>query len=173
LWKIGRRDHEMIRTVWLAALCLVVLGAMAVGKVAKAPPAQTTDETAADGSTVGVDLGQEPLAKADRLQITYVGQETSTQSTMPPVDPIVPHVQNVVPPAEADIVSRHWHDPNDTTFGAAKSKRVAKRGKSAEDHRDSHAVDRSKPSEQTGRCDHTAVLGGLLRSLNLAPACDS
>jgi hypothetical protein len=137
----------MIRTVWLAALCLVVLGAMAVGKVAKAPPAPTTAETAADGGTVGVDLGQEPLTKADRLQITYVRQETPTQSTVPPVDPIVPDVQNVVPPAEADIVSRHWHDPHDTTFTAAKSKRPAKRGKSAEDSRDSRAAGRSKPSE--------------------------
>jgi hypothetical protein len=79
----------MIRTVWLAAVCLVVLGAMAVGKVAKTPAAPTTDETPVDGAAVGADLVHEPLTKADRLQITYVRQETPSQSTVPPIDPIV------------------------------------------------------------------------------------
>jgi hypothetical protein len=54
----------MIRTVWLAAVCLIVLGAMAVGKVTKIP-APTNDDTLVDGPTVGADLIQEPLSKAD------------------------------------------------------------------------------------------------------------
>ena len=160
----------MIRTVWLAAACLVVLGAVAAGKVAITPAAQTTNERPQDGATVGADLGREPLIKGDRLEITHVLQETPSQSTLRPVDPIVPEVPKVISPAPTNIVSR-WHDPN--AISATKSKRTASKGKSATDSRDSHAADRSKPSEQTKRCDRTAAFGGLLRSLNLAPACDS
>jgi hypothetical protein len=164
----------MIRTVWLAAVCLVVLGAMAVGKAAKTP-ALTTDETSVDGATVHADLVHEPLIKGDRLQITYVRQETPSQSTVPPIDPIVPDVQKVFSPAETNIVSRHWHDPNATNSPAAKSKQAVtvKKGKSAADSRGNQAADRSKPSAQIKRCDQTAAFSSLLRSLNLAPACDS
>jgi ribosomal protein S14 len=163
----------MIRTVWLAAACLVVLGAMAAGKVANTPVAQTTDEKPLDGATVGSDLAREPLIKADRLEIAYVRQETPSQPTLQPIDPIVPEAPEMISPAETNIVSRHWHDPNDTNSSTAKPKRTAKKGRSAADSRDSQAADRSKPSEQTKRCDRTATFSGLLRSLNLAPACDS
>jgi type IV secretory pathway VirB10-like protein len=164
----------MIRTVWLAAVCLVVLGAMAIGKTAKTP-APITDETSVDGATVDADLVQEPLIKADRLQITYVRQETPSQSTVPPMDPILPDVQKVISPPETNIVSRHWHDPNATNLLAAKSKQsvTAKKTKSAADSKDTQAADRSKANAQTKRCDQTAAFSGLLRSLNLAPACDS
>jgi hypothetical protein len=161
----------MIRTVWLAATCLVVLGAMAAGKVANTPAAQTTNEMPLDGATVGADLGPETLIKADRLEVIYVRPETPSQSTLGPIDPIVPQVPKVISPAEANIVSRHWHDPDPLSL--AKSKRTARKGRSATDSRDSQASDRSKPSEQTKRCDRSATLSGLLRSLNLAPACDS
>lgn len=102
----------MIRTVWLAAGCLVVLGAMATGKVAKAPIAQTTEEKPAAGATVGADLAREPLTKADRLEVTYVHQEKPSQPTLQPIAPIIPEVQKMISPAETNIVSRHWHDPN-------------------------------------------------------------
>lgn len=163
----------MIRTVWLATFCLAVLGAMAVGKMAKAPSASAMDETAVDGGTVGTDLVQEPLGKADRLQITPVRQEAPSQPTETPAVPIAPDIQKVIPPAEPKIVSRHWHEPNAANFGIAKSRQAAKKGKPARDPRDSQAADRSRPSEPTKRCDHPAVFDGLLRTLNLAPACDS
>jgi hypothetical protein len=163
----------MIRTVRLAAACLVVLGAMAAGKVANTPAAQTPDEKPQDGATVGADWAREPLIKADRLEVTYVRQETPSEPTLQPIDRIVPEVQKMNSPAKTNIVSRHWHDPNATNSSTAKSKRTANKGKSAADSRDSQAADRSKPSEQTKRCDRTAVFSGFLRSLNLAPACDS
>jgi hypothetical protein len=163
----------MIRTVWLTAACLVVLGAMAAAKVAKAPAAQTTDEKPVVGATVDADLAQEPLIKADRLEVTYVRQEKPSQSTLQAIDLIVPAVQKTISPAETNIVSRHWHDPNAINSSAAKSKRTAKKGKSAADSSDSQAADHSNPNEPTKRCDRTAAFSGLLRSLNLAPACDS
>jgi hypothetical protein len=161
----------MIRTVWLATACLVVLGAMAAGKIVNTPAVQTTDEKPRDGATVGAGLVQEPLIKADRLEVTYVRRETPSQSTLLPSEPIVPAVPKLISPAETNIVSRHWHDPLATS--SPKSKRTATKGKSATDSRDSQAADRSKPSEQTKRCDPTATFTGLLRTLNLAPACDS
>jgi ribosomal protein S14 len=116
-------------------------------------------------------IAREPLIKADRLEVTYVRQETPSQSTLQPIDTTVPDVPKMISPAETNIVSRHWHDPNATS--AAKTKRTGKKGKSATDSRDSQAADRSKPGEQIKRCDRTATFSGLLRSLNLAPACDS
>jgi hypothetical protein len=92
----------MIRTVWLAAACLVVLGAVVAGKVATTPAAQTAIERPLDGATVGADLAQEPLIKADRLEIAYVRQETPSQSTLRKIDPIVPEVPNMISPAETN-----------------------------------------------------------------------
>jgi hypothetical protein len=146
---------------------------MAAGKVANTPAAQTTDEKPLDGTTVGADLAREPLIKADRLEVTYVRQETPRQSTLQPIDPIVPEVPKMISPDQTNIVNRHWHDPNATNSSTTMFKRTAKKGKSATDSRDSQAADRSRPSEQTKRCDRTAAFSGLLRSLNLAPACDS
>jgi hypothetical protein len=164
----------MIRTVWLVAVCLVVFGAVVVGKVAKTPVPKN-DETAVDGATVGADLIQEPLTKADRLEITYVREEGSTQSALQPIEPIVPEAQKAISPPETHIVSRHWHDPNALNSSAPKSGQAitVRKGKAAADSRGSQVTDRSKPSEQVKRCEQTTAFSGLLRSLNLAPACNS
>jgi hypothetical protein len=95
--------EEMIRTVWLAAGCLVVLGAMAAGKVAKAPATQTTDEKPVAAATVDANLAREPLIKADRLEVTYVRLEKPSQSALQPIDPIVPEVQKMISPVGTNI----------------------------------------------------------------------
>jgi hypothetical protein len=163
----------MIKTVRLSAVCLVMLGVLAVGKVAKTPAAQATDENTVVETTVDAGFAREPLAKADRLEITYVRQEKQSQSMLQPIDPNAPGVQETISPAEMNIVSRHWHDPNAMNSSAANSKRAAKKGKPAGDSRDGQAADRSEPGEQTKRCDRGDALAGLLKSLNLAPACES
>jgi hypothetical protein len=161
----------MIRTVSLVAVCLVVLGAVVVGKVAKTPIPKN-DETAVDGAIAGADLIQKPLTKADRLEITYVREEGPTQQ---PIDQTIPEAQKPISPPETHIVSRHWHDPNALNSSAPKSRQsiTVRKGKAAADSRGSQVTDRSKPSEQVKRCDQTTAFSGLLRSLNLAPACDS
>jgi hypothetical protein len=167
----------MTRTIWLAVACLAVLGAVAVGKVLKAPAAPTTHETPADGAMVDAGLTQEPLAKADRLQITKVHQEASTEAASQPIKPVASDIQNSISPDESIIVGRHWHDPNDTSYATAKPKQfrrteTAKKGKSAADPRSGQPLDRPKPSAQIKPCNRTGV-GDFLRSLNLSPACDS
>ena len=167
----------MIRTIWLAAVCLAVLGAMVVGQVLKAPATPTIHETPAYGATVDAGLTQEPLAKADRLQITNVHQKASTESVSQPLEPVASDAPNSISPEETIIVNRHWHDPHDTNYATAKSKQIkrtetATKGKSAADPGGGQAADHNKPSAQTKPCNRTAV-GDFLRSLNLSPGCDS
>jgi hypothetical protein len=167
----------MVRTIWLAAACLAVLGAVAVGKALKTPATPTTHETPADGATVNTGLTQEPLAKGDRLQTTNVRQEPSTKSGARPIEPVASDAPNSISPDETIIVSRHWHDPNDTSYATAKSKQLrgiatAKKGKPTADPRGGQAADRTKPGTQTRPCSRTGV-GDFLRALNLSPACDS
>jgi hypothetical protein len=164
----------MVRTTWLAAACLAVLGAVAVGKVSKTPAIPTIRETPADGATIGAGPTQELLAKADRLQISNLHQEASTE---PVSQPIASDIPNSISPEETIIVNRHWHDPNDTNYATAKSKQfrgtaTARKGKSAGDPRGGQAADHIKPPAQTKPCNRTGV-GDFLRSLNLSPACDS
>jgi hypothetical protein len=165
----------MIRTIWLAAVCLAVLGATAVGQVLKAPATPTIHETRADGVTVDAGLTQEPLAKADRLQITNVHQETSTEAASQPIEPVASDVPNSISPEETVIVNRHWHDPYDTNSATKKQfgrTVTARKGKSTPDSKGGQAADRTKPPAQTKPCNRTGV-GNFLRSLNLSPACDS
>jgi hypothetical protein len=59
----------MIRTVWLAAACLAVLGAMVAGKVAEAPAAQTTNEEPLAEAAVDADSIREPLTNTKSQQL--------------------------------------------------------------------------------------------------------
>jgi hypothetical protein len=167
----------MVRTIWLAAACLAVLGAMAVGNVLKAPATPTIHETPAGGATVDAGKTQEPLAKADRLQITNAHQEGPAEAAPRLIEPVASDVPNSISPEETIIVNRHWHDPNDTNYATAKSKQfrgaaTARKGKSAADPRGGQAADHTKPPAQTKPCNRTGV-GDFLRSLNLSPPCDS
>ena len=142
----------MIRTVWLATTCLALLGALAVGKALTAPVAPASAHSAVDEATVGTGVNQVALAKGDRLEITYVHQETPAQSASQPTEPFIPPVPTIAPPVETKIISRHWHDPNATALSAAKSKHpkqtvATKKGKSV-DPKSSQAADRSKLTEQ-------------------------
>jgi hypothetical protein len=139
----------MIRTVWLATICLAVLvfSALAVGK-ALMPRADLITERSSDLTTVGAGLTQDTLRKADRLQITYVRQEAPAPSALQPTEPVVPDVSSVRPVVENKIISRHWHDPN-AFSSAAKSKQprqTASNNKNKTvDRKDNQVADRSKP----------------------------
>jgi hypothetical protein len=111
----------MIRTVWLATICLAVLSALAVGKALMTHADSVIAERPTDLTTVGAGLTQDTLSKADRLQITYVRQEVPATSALQPTEPVVPTISSVTPAAENKIISRHWHDPN-AFSSAAKSK---------------------------------------------------
>src|SRR6202022_1417776 len=125
----------MMRTVWLATTVLAALRAFAVGKVLTTPVAPASAHTAVDEATVGTDFNQDALAKGDRLEITYVHQETSTQAAASqPAEALVPPGPPIVPAVGDKIISRHWHDPNATPLSATRSTQavVTKKGKSDE-----------------------------------------
>jgi hypothetical protein len=165
----------MARTIWLAAVCLAVLGAMAVGQVLKAPSSRTIHETSADRATIDASGTQEPLAKADRLQLTNVHQEATTETAPKLIEPVASDAPNSISTEETVIVNRHWHDPYDANSATKKQfgrTLPTKNSKSSPDSRSGLAADRNKPPEQTKPCNRTGI-GNFLRSLNLSPACDS
>ena len=102
----------MIRTVWLAIVCLALLSALAVGQVLRTPAGIPAAEMSADGSTVGIADADHALSKADRLEINYVRQETPPQAVLQPIEPTAPVVIPPSPPVETKIISRHWRDPH-------------------------------------------------------------
>src|ERR1700730_14657806 len=104
----------MMRTVWLSTTCLAVLSALAVGKLLTTPVAPASAHTAVDEATVGTDFNQDALAKGDRLEITYVHQEISTQAAASqPAEALVPPGPAIVPPVETKIIiSRPRADPH-------------------------------------------------------------
>jgi hypothetical protein len=102
----------MIRTIWLVLGC--VLGGLAVGRASFTTPVALTELPPTNDAAVGNDFTQVTLAKGDRLPITYVPQESSTELSIPPAP-------TIVSPAETKIVSRHWRDPNAPASTGAKS----------------------------------------------------
>ena len=118
----------MIRTVWLATICLAVLGALAVGKALRTPADSIVAEGPTDQMTVATGLAQDTLSKADRLEINYARQEILPQPAVRPVEPIVPAISSVPQPVETEIVSQHWHDPHAISSSTAKPKKTKRSG---------------------------------------------
>jgi hypothetical protein len=167
----------MIRTVWLATICLAVLSSLAVGKAVMTRADTPVAGRSSDRMTFGTGHVQDTLSKADRLEITYVRQEVPAASALQPAELVVPAVSSVTPPVANKIVSRHWRDPNALSTSAAKTKPTKqtaadKKSKTA-DRKANQAADRSKPADPVKPCSRPGAFGGILRSLNLSPACDS
>jgi hypothetical protein len=166
----------MIRTIWLATICLAVLGTLAVGNAVITGANSSVIGQPTDQRTVGIDLTQDTLGKADRLEIAYVRREMPAASALQPSEPIAPPVASVDPPAASQIVSRHWHDPNAVSSATKpkQTKQTAWNKKSkTDDGKSNQAADRFKPAEPTKPCSRPGAVGDLLRSLNLSPACES
>jgi hypothetical protein len=169
----------MIRTVWLALVCLAVLGALAVGKAAfTATVAPASAQRSANEAIIGkTNFSQDTLAKGDRLEITHVNPEISAHSAPQSTESSIQPVPTIVPADERKIADRHWHDPYATTSPGAKSRQPKRtvttgKGKPA-DPKGSQASDRSKPAEQVKPCSRSGAFGDVLRSLSLSPPCDS
>jgi hypothetical protein len=166
----------MIRTVWLAMICLAVVSALAAGKTLRKPADSTVAELSADEPTVGMSHSQDTLSKADRLEITYVRHEIQSQPALPAIEPVIPVVTPPDPPTEAKIISRHWRDPNAFSSSSKDSRQTKptdtnKKSKNV-DRKRNQAADRSIPAEPAKPC-RPGPFGDLLRSVNLSPACGS
>jgi hypothetical protein len=166
--------QKMIRTVWLAVLCLALVSALAAGKALRTSAGPTVVELAAAEITVGIDRAQDTLSKADRLEVNYVREETPAQAVLQSIEPTAPVVALPTPPTETKIISRHWRDPNAVSSSLKDSQRTESKRKNKNlDRKRNQAVDRSKPSEPVKPCSRPGALGDLLRAVNLSPACAS
>jgi len=167
----------MIRTIWLATICLAILGTLAVGRAVMTRAYSSVPEQPADQTTVGNGLTQDTLGKADRLEITYVRPEMpAAASALQPAEPLVPAVASVPPPSTNQIISRHGHDPTAVSLATKlkQANQTASNKKSkTEDRKRNQAADRAKPVEPVKPCSRPGAVGDLLRSLNLSPACES
>ena len=161
----------MIRTVWLAVLCLIGLGAMvAIGAGTPTPPPNVRAST--EQTTVGESFSQDTLTKADRLEIAYVRDPIALKPVMLVTKaPDETPSQRLGPAATTTtkIVSRHWHDPNARKSAAASAGRRIK----GQEPKKRGNVDREKPTVDLRPCRRPEGFAGLLRALNLTPGCDT
>ena len=99
----------MIRTVLLAVLCSLGLGATVAIK-AGTPTLPSNVGASPEQTTVGTGFAQDTLTKAD---VVYVRDPVAAEPVMLVTKAREePPPQSLSPPATPKIVSRHSHDPN-------------------------------------------------------------
>jgi hypothetical protein len=171
----------VIRTVWLAVLCLIGLGAMVALRAGTPTPAPSARPSPAQ-TTVGEIFSQDTLTKADRLDIAHVRDPIAPKPVM-----LVAKAPDETPPqpsgptSTTNIVSRHWHDPHARRPAAVSPGRRIKGGESQKgkeskkgnQEKKGNNVDRGKPTVDLRPCRRPEGFAGLLRALNLTPGCDT
>jgi hypothetical protein len=159
----------VIRTMWLAALCLSGLGAMAaIGAGTPTPPPDV--EASTDQTTIPTGCSQDTLTKADKLEVAYVRDPVAAEPVMPfAVAPDETPPQPPSPPANPKIVSRHSQDHNAKKVAAVSPGRHIK----GKESKKSKNVQRAKLPVELRPCPRPEGFAGLLRVLNLTPGCDS
>jgi hypothetical protein len=157
----------VIRTVWLAVLSLIGLGAMVA--INAGPPTPTLNVGASSEQTSSATgSSHETLTKADKLEIAYVPVPVALEPVMMATqvsDETSPQPRSLTIPK---IVSRHWHDHTAKKLAAVSPDRrikiVEKNGKN---------IDRAKATVDLRPCRRPEGFAGLLRALNLSPGCDT
>jgi hypothetical protein len=166
----------VIRTVWLAVLCSIGLGAMIAIKAGTPTPPLNVGASP-EQTTVGTGFVQDTLTKADKLEVVYVRDPVAVEPVMlvTKADDETPS-QPPSPPATPKIVSRHSHDPNANKVAAVSPGRRIK----GQESKKSKNVERAKlPVElrplpvDLRPCRRPEGFAGLLRVLNLSPGCDT
>jgi outer membrane biosynthesis protein TonB len=91
----------MIRTVWLAAICLAAIAGLCASRVAASisPP----DESVPAQTTADAFVSSEALAKADKLEVVRNLPAVETASSLPSEPPVIPEItpkpdESVLPP---------------------------------------------------------------------------
>jgi hypothetical protein len=107
----------LIRTVWIAAFCLAVVGGLFATKVTASMA--STEETLLDPTTVSAGLVQDTLTKSDKLDLTDLGASVETIPVVPTKSIEVPGTK---PGARASGSSRRLSDPNANRIGATRPK---------------------------------------------------
>jgi hypothetical protein len=164
------RGFAVIRTVGLAVLCMIGLGATVAIKAGTPTPPPDAGASP-EQTTVGTGFAQDTLTKADKLEIAYVRDPIAVESAMSVTkarDETPP--QPLSPPATPKIVSRHSSDPYAKKVATVPPGRRIK----GQEPKKSKIVERAKllPVELRP-CRRPEGFAGLLRVLNLSPGCDT
>jgi hypothetical protein len=164
-------DHagaDVIRTLWLAVLCLIGLVAMIATRFG-IPTTPSNVRASPEQRTVGKSFSQDTLTKADKLEIAYV------RVPVVAVEPVMlitraPDETPSQPPSSVapKIVSRHWHDPSAKKSAAASPDR-----RQIQEPKKIKNDDRAKATVDLRPCRRPEGFAGLLRALNLSPGCDT
>ena len=157
----------MIRTVWLAVLCLIGLGAMVAIKAGTPTPPPKIGASP-EQTTVGTGFAQDTLTKADKL-VAYVRDPVAVEPVMLVTKARDETPPPLSPPATPKIVSRHSHGPNAKKVAAVSPNRRIK----GQESKKSKNVERAKLPVDLRPCPRPEGFAGLLRVLNLSPGCDS
>ena len=157
----------MIRTVWLAVLCLIGLGAMVAIRFGIPTPPPNVRASPEQG-TVGKSFSQDTLTKADKLEIAYVRDPVALKPVMlvtkaPDETPSQPPG----PTASTKMVSRHRQDPIARKLAELSAGRRTKH----QEPKTTKNVERAKAPVDLRPCRRPEGFAGLLRALNLTPGC--
>jgi hypothetical protein len=160
--------HILIRTVWLGAFLLILIGGLASFKFAflNQQPATIVNSIAlvAASAQPAIDVPaiiSDTLTKGDRLEVLHakpaldVAPTTVQHAVGPPV---------VSKPAAPAIISRHWHDPSDQKPARVQeknSRRASKTNPPAVEH---------KPIVEANSCK-SGGLDSLRRVFGATPIC--
>jgi hypothetical protein len=156
----------MIRTVWLAALCLAGVIALAATSAGTSAPPPTVEDSP-ERTTVLETFSRDTLTKADKLEIAYVRDPVAAEPIVPVTiasAEILP--QRPGPTATQKIVSPRPHAKKPAT---ASSERRIKIG----EPKKSKSVERGKATADLRPCRRPEGIAGLLRVFSLSPKCDS
>jgi hypothetical protein len=156
----------VIRTVLLAVLCLIGLGATVAIK-AGTPTLPSNVGASPEQTTVGTGFAQDTLTKAN---VVYVRDPVAAEPVMLVTKAREePPPQSLSPPATPKIVSRHSHDPNAKKVAAVSLGRRIK----GQESKKSKNAERAKLPAELRPCRRPEGFAGLLRVLNLSPGCDT
>ena len=155
------RGSIVIRTIWIAALCLAGLGGLFATRVT----ASISEGAAQDPATVGTSLAQDALTKADRLDLTYL-RYPAENIPVAPTEPIAAEIVPAKPTTTAKI--ENPHPPGLSVHRNAvvlpKPRPKIRPAKNAKDV--------AKASVDLKACHQQNGFGGMLISLSGAPRCE-
>jgi hypothetical protein len=156
----------MLRTVWLAVLCLTLVSLLATAKALRMPASIPAGKPQ-NQNTIDTSSTEDPLGKSDRLDVDYARQQAPLPIVLQLIEPTPPAVTAPRPSTESKIISRHWRDASKRSTQRTEPK---KRARTIE--RKSHlAAERSKSLESAKPCNRPSAFGILLRAAKLSPAC--
>jgi hypothetical protein len=97
----------VIRPIWIAALCLAGLGGLFATRVT----ASISEGAVRDPATVGTSFAQDTLAKADRLDLTYL-RYPAENIPVAPTEPIAAEIVPTKPAMSAKTASPRPPSPS-------------------------------------------------------------